>query len=79
MNLQHSRNHCFIFRLPKDLNSGTYALGNSILSFTERESCQCLSAETPEKFCAFNFIPLKNFAVAWVNVGAWFLSYVLLF
>ena len=29
------QNHCFIFRLPRDLNSGTYALGNSILSFIE--------------------------------------------
>ena len=29
------QNHCFIFRLPRDLNSGTYALGNSILSLAE--------------------------------------------
>ena len=29
------QNHCFIFRLPRNLNSGTYALWNSILSFTE--------------------------------------------
>ena len=29
------QNHCFIFWFPTDLDSGTYALGNSILSFTE--------------------------------------------
>ena len=29
------QNHCFLFWLPRDLKSGTYALGNSILSFTE--------------------------------------------
>ena len=26
------QNHCFIFWFPRDLNSGTYALGNFILS-----------------------------------------------
>ena len=29
------QNHCFIFWFPRDLNSGTYALGNFILLFTE--------------------------------------------
>ena len=29
------QNHCLIFWFPRDLDSGTYALGNSILSFTE--------------------------------------------
>jgi len=29
------QNHCLIYWFPRDLNSGTYALENSILSFTE--------------------------------------------
>ena len=67
MNLK-LKNHCFIFRVPRDLNSGTYALGNSILSLTEfllMFQCKRLQKNST---LVISFIPFKNFAVAWVDV-----------
>ena len=55
--------HCFIFRLPRDLHSGTYALGNSILLFTVFLSMfECKDQKISA--LVISFIPFKNFAEA---------------
>ena len=70
------QNHCFIFWFSRDLNSGTYALGNSILSFTEFLSMFECKDSRKSSALLISFIPFKNFAVAWMNVARGFFRHV---